>query len=72
MVGLEDVNPAAAEVAFEAMLLGIDVHKREMKCEQAPAILALLFPYVYTFGRGFYSCCARPEGLPANPDVMKE
>ncbi|CEP08734.1 hypothetical protein, partial, partial [Parasitella parasitica] len=50
----ENVAPSEGLSNFENMLLGVDLNNRQV-LYKTPALFAIMFPYLYTSGQGYYS-----------------
>jgi hypothetical protein len=58
----DDVEPAAGVHSIDTLTLGIDLNQEEVKYDK-PALLAIIFPYLFTNGCGYYSLCQRIPNL---------
>lgn len=59
IVPLSDVDPREGEVEMHTLVLGIDTAEdREIRYQDNSSILTLVFPYLYTKGRGYFSLCS--------------
>lgn len=63
LLPIADVNPQAGEVGFDDQILGTDVFDNDVNYKDHPAVLALIFPYLFTNGRGYYSFTSTSQSL---------
>ncbi|KAI9468302.1 MAG: hypothetical protein EXX96DRAFT_464642, partial [Benjaminiella poitrasii] len=56
----EDVNPIAAELKINNLLMGTDDNDTDIKASH-PSLMALLFPYLFVNGKGHYSLVPNSE-----------
>lgn len=61
IMNTEEVDPVAAQQRLDNLLLGTDDMGEEVSFRHYPAVMALIFPYLFTEGRGYYSLCGPPE-----------
>lgn len=59
IMSLSDVDPREGEVEMDTLVLSVDAAgDREIHYQDDPSsILTLIFPYLYTNGRGYFSLC---------------
>ncbi|KAI8326799.1 hypothetical protein EDC96DRAFT_429602, partial [Choanephora cucurbitarum] len=57
LMPVEDVDPVEGTTTLNDLPLGVDVRDTEIRYGEELAALALIFPYLFTNGRGYYSLC---------------
>lgn len=58
IIPLSDVDPREGEADMDNLVLGVDTAgDREIRYQDDPSMLTLIFPYLYTNGRGYFSLC---------------
>ncbi|ORE01076.1 hypothetical protein BCV72DRAFT_323163, partial [Rhizopus microsporus var. microsporus] len=60
LMPIADLPPRMAEIPLEDLPIG-NLQDFDVKLRDHPDFLVLLFPYLYTNGRGYYSLCSDPR-----------
>lgn len=59
LMHISDVTPNTSQAPLDDLVIG-SVREYDVKFSEHPDLLVLLFPYLYTNGRGYYSLCSPP------------
>lgn len=65
IMSIDNTDPIAAQHTMDDLILGLDTNNNQLSFQGEPAMLALIFPYLFTRGRGYYSLSS-PQVNPAN------
>lgn len=58
ITSIDNTDSIAAQYILDDLIVGLDSNNNQLSFRDQPAILALIFPYHFTEGRGYYSLCS--------------
>ncbi|KAI9329523.1 hypothetical protein BD770DRAFT_449668 [Pilaira anomala] len=65
IMSIDNTDPIAAQHALDELVLCLDSNNNQLSFRGEPAILALIFPYLFTRGLGYYSLSS-PQDQPTH------
>lgn len=65
IMSIDNTDPIAAQHTLDDLILGLDSNNNQLSFRGEPAMLALIFPYLFTRGLGYYSLSSAQDN-PAN------